>query len=142
MLEPALPRQAPHFRIGHVVMDVRQPLGFGIGRPHALRPSEVRNARFGGNARAGQRHDTLGAIDPLAHRFKVSLRHPAMIRRVLHTSAPAHRARHKILVVVPERSSSLSFALRALRYRNYRLFFGGQVVSLVGTWITTTATNW
>jgi MFS family permease len=32
--------------------------------------------------------------------------------------------------------------LRALRYRNYRLFFGGQVVSLVGTWITMTATNW
>jgi MFS family permease len=32
--------------------------------------------------------------------------------------------------------------LRALSYRNYRLFFGGQVVSLVGTWITTTATNW
>jgi len=32
--------------------------------------------------------------------------------------------------------------LRALAYRNYRLFFGGQVVSLVGTWITTTATNW
>ncbi len=32
--------------------------------------------------------------------------------------------------------------LRALRYRNYRLFFGGQIVSLVGTWITQTATNW
>ena len=32
--------------------------------------------------------------------------------------------------------------LRALKYRNYRLFFGGQVVSLVGTWITQTATNW
>ncbi len=32
--------------------------------------------------------------------------------------------------------------LRALAYRNYRLFFGGQVVSLIGTWITTTATNW
>lgn len=32
--------------------------------------------------------------------------------------------------------------LRALRYRNYRLFFGGQVVSLTGTWITTTATSW
>jgi MFS family permease len=37
---------------------------------------------------------------------------------------------------------SLAFMLRALRYRNYRLFFGGQVVSLLGTWITTTATNW
>jgi MFS family permease len=32
--------------------------------------------------------------------------------------------------------------LRALRYRNYRLFFGGQIVSLTGTWITLTATSW
>jgi MFS family permease len=32
--------------------------------------------------------------------------------------------------------------LRALRYRNYRLFFGGQIVSLIGTWVTTTATSW
>src|SRR5215510_6935348 len=32
--------------------------------------------------------------------------------------------------------------LRALRYRNYRLFFSGQILSLVGSWITTTATNW
>jgi MFS family permease len=32
--------------------------------------------------------------------------------------------------------------LRALGSRNYRLFFFGQIVSLVGTWITTTATNW
>ncbi len=39
-------------------------------------------------------------------------------------------------------SSSVRFALRALASRNYRLFFGGQVVSLIGTWMTTTATNW
>jgi MFS family permease len=32
--------------------------------------------------------------------------------------------------------------LRALRHRNYRLFFGGQTVSLVGTWITRIATGW
>ncbi|MGA7614133.1 MAG: MFS transporter [Thermoanaerobaculia bacterium] len=32
--------------------------------------------------------------------------------------------------------------LRALRHRNYRLFFGGQSVSLVGTWITRIATAW
>ena len=31
---------------------------------------------------------------------------------------------------------------RALRHRNYRLFFGGQGVSLVGTWITRIATSW
>lgn len=32
--------------------------------------------------------------------------------------------------------------LRALRHRNYRLFFSGQSVSLVGTWITRIATLW
>lgn len=31
---------------------------------------------------------------------------------------------------------------RALKHRNYRLFFGGQTVSLVGTWITRIATSW
>jgi len=32
--------------------------------------------------------------------------------------------------------------LRALRHRNYRLFFGGQSVSLIGTWMTRLATAW
>lgn len=31
---------------------------------------------------------------------------------------------------------------RALKHRNYRLFFSGQTVSLVGTWITRIATSW
>lgn len=31
---------------------------------------------------------------------------------------------------------------RALRHRNYRLFFAGQSVSLVGTWVTRIATSW
>jgi len=31
---------------------------------------------------------------------------------------------------------------RALQHRNYRLFFGGQSVSLIGTWITRIATSW
>jgi MFS family permease len=39
-------------------------------------------------------------------------------------------------------TAGIAFMLRALRYRNYRLFFGGQIVSLAGTWITTTATSW
>jgi MFS family permease len=34
------------------------------------------------------------------------------------------------------------FALRALRSRNYRLFFTGQSVSLIGTWMTQIATSW
>src|SRR5262245_64064232 len=31
---------------------------------------------------------------------------------------------------------------RALRHRNYRLFFWGQLVSLVGTWMQQTAMSW
>lgn len=31
---------------------------------------------------------------------------------------------------------------RALRYRNYRLFFGGQITSLVGTWMQSVAQAW
>ena len=34
------------------------------------------------------------------------------------------------------------FALRALRSRNYRLFFTGQTMSLIGTWMTQIATSW
>src|SRR2546421_860608 len=32
--------------------------------------------------------------------------------------------------------------LRALRHRNYRLYFMGQGVSLIGTWLTQVATSW
>jgi MFS family permease len=32
--------------------------------------------------------------------------------------------------------------VRAFRHRNYRLFFGGQIISLVGTFLTQTATLW
>jgi MFS family permease len=38
--------------------------------------------------------------------------------------------------------SRLKFALRALRHRNYRLFFGGQSLSLIGSWMTQVATSW
>ena len=31
---------------------------------------------------------------------------------------------------------------RALRYRNYRLYFMGQSVSLIGTWLTQVAMSW
>src|SRR5438128_7355875 len=41
-----------------------------------------------------------------------------------------------------ELSGTVAFMLRAFKYRNYRLFFGGQIVSLTGTWITMTATSW
>jgi len=33
-------------------------------------------------------------------------------------------------------------AFRALRHRNYRLFFGGQLISVIGTFLTNTAMGW
>jgi MFS family permease len=38
--------------------------------------------------------------------------------------------------------ANLAFAVRALRARNYRLFFSGQIISLIGTWMTRIATSW
>lgn len=37
---------------------------------------------------------------------------------------------------------SISHAWRALRHRNFRLFFIGQTTSLIGTWMTKLATGW
>jgi MFS family permease len=39
-------------------------------------------------------------------------------------------------------SGRFSHAWRALRHRNFRLFFTGQSISLIGTWMTRVATSW
>jgi len=38
--------------------------------------------------------------------------------------------------------TGLPYSLRALRHRNFRLFFSGQSISLIGTWMTRVATSW
>jgi MFS family permease len=43
---------------------------------------------------------------------------------------------------VPLISPRLPAALRALRHRNYRLFFAGQLISLTGTWMQSVAQSW
>ncbi|HEX4538326.1 MAG TPA: MFS transporter [Candidatus Acidoferrum sp.] len=42
----------------------------------------------------------------------------------------------------PLQGRSISHAWRALRYRNFQLFFAGQSISLIGTWMTRLATTW
>src|ERR1044071_95322 len=51
-----------------------------------------------------------------------------------HEPAPAGAPKQK--------TDGPSFMLRALGHRNYRLFFSGQGVSMVGTWMTRVATSW
>src|SRR5438477_8674380 len=38
--------------------------------------------------------------------------------------------------------SRLRATVRALRHRNFRLFFSGQLISLIGTWMQTVALSW
>ena len=38
--------------------------------------------------------------------------------------------------------SRLTAAVRAFRHRNYRLFFGGQLISVCGTWMQSVAQSW
>ena len=52
-------------------------------------------------------------------------------------STPAAPAESK-----PDNLAGASHAWRALRHRNFRLFFGGQSISLIGTWMTRIATGW
>jgi MFS family permease len=40
------------------------------------------------------------------------------------------------------RKSRLGLAVRALRHRNFQLFFAGQATSLIGTWMQTVAQSW
>jgi MFS family permease len=42
----------------------------------------------------------------------------------------------------PVRKPGISHAWRALRSRNFRLYFTGQTISLIGTWMTRLATSW
>src|SRR5690349_21723924 len=41
-----------------------------------------------------------------------------------------------------KRTLHLPIMLRALRHRNYRLFFIGQLISLIGTWMQQVAQGW
>src|SRR5579871_237831 len=46
----------------------------------------------------------------------------------------------EILTETPATTGAPAF--RALRHRNFRLFIGGQMVSLIGTWMQNTAQSW
>ena len=70
VMEPPLPGELPHLGIGHVVVDVREPLGFRVLRPDALRAAEVGDAGVGRDAGARQRDDARGTADPVADELR------------------------------------------------------------------------
>ena len=46
------------------------------------------------------------------------------------------------VLAAPQSRIALSATLRALRHRNFQLFFSGQLISLIGTWMQTMAQAW
>src|SRR5262249_53719703 len=71
MLEPGAPGRAADFGVGDIVMDVRELLGRGIGRPEPVGAPEIRDSRVSGYARSGQRDDAVRAVDPVANAIDV-----------------------------------------------------------------------
>src|SRR5205807_8111967 len=75
-----------------------------------------------------------------AHRLA---RHPA--RRFVAGGARGGRSRSGFARATPRGPPGVTTARRtfhSLRYRNYRLFFGGQIVSQTGSWMQRIALGW
>jgi MFS family permease len=53
----------------------------------------------------------------------------------MHSTKPSEAA-------APTRRAQVAYGFRALRVRNYRLFWMGQLISFTGTWMQTTAQAW
>ena len=64
------------------------------------------------------------------------------IRREIETiEADAREIKREFTAPASPRSR-VATAVRALRHRNFQLFFAGQLISLIGTWMQTVAQSW
>ena len=71
----------------------------------------------------------------------MTLRHPTRdncLNRSLHLRKPPSDASD----TAASRKLNWQAAGRALRHRNFQLFFSGQLISLIGTWMQTVAQSW
>src|SRR5882672_8333101 len=61
------------------------------------------------------------------------------LRNSRHTVTTQHLPRH---ATASSHGNALPATLRALRHRNFQLFFSGQLISLIGTWMQSVAEAW
>jgi MFS family permease len=54
----------------------------------------------------------------------------------------AARGPGSVVETAPPRTPSFLHGFRALRHRDFRLFYGGQLISLIGTWMQSLAQSW
>src|ERR1700691_4454220 len=101
-------------------------------RPHRAAAAAIR--------RECGRANSPGA---LALRRRVCQTEPfAMHDKVIEPSPDAEAAQPAAVEAPPEIGRGWLAAFRALRHRNFRLFFAGQLTSLTGTWMQTVAQSW
>jgi MFS family permease len=60
----------------------------------------------------------------------------------LNNSAPIADSTEPALNTSEPKKNRLSVTLRAMRHRNFQLFFSGQLISLIGTWMQNVAQAW
>src|SRR5579884_594654 len=58
------------------------------------------------------------------------------------TEEVAGRGPGSVLEYTPPSAPAFLHGFRALRHRDFRLFYAGQLVSLVGTWMQSLAQSW
>ncbi|HET9741514.1 MAG TPA: MFS transporter [Terriglobales bacterium] len=56
------------------------------------------------------------------------------------SSTAENERTHRLTAALPQ--SRVRIAFRSLRHRNFQLFFSGQLISLVGTWMQNVAQSW
>jgi MFS family permease len=61
---------------------------------------------------------------------------------VSESKLPIQESAASTVDAAPERTSRWHVAGRALRHRNFQLFFSGQLISLIGTWMQSVAQSW
>jgi MFS family permease len=61
---------------------------------------------------------------------------------VSESKIPIQESATSAVEAAPERISRWQVAGRALRHRNFQLFFSGQLISLIGTWMQSVAQSW
>lgn len=61
---------------------------------------------------------------------------------LIKTTPEGEAAATRAIETSRETAHGMKASFRALRHRNFRLFFGGQLTSLIGTWMQTVAQSW
>src|SRR5476649_2273943 len=74
--------------------------------------------------------------------FEVNNSRAAGIGETSGARLPALAQKSRSKFAMSSRVASLSHAWSALRHKNFRLFFFGQGISVIGTWMTRLATSW